>query len=71
MNQQALTQVEIRLAGIRVLGEHMGPVGLIRFLQQSETGHGDYTLERSRILGDPTVADLFLEVEKSGSNDNP
>jgi hypothetical protein len=71
MNQQAMTQEEIRLAGIRILGEHMGPVGLIRFLQQSEIGHGDYTAERIRVLGDPTIADLFLEIEESGSNANP
>lgn len=68
MNQQAMTQEEIRLVGIRILGEHMGPVGLIRFLQQSEIGHGDYTAERSRVLGDPTIAVLFLDVEQSGSN---
>jgi hypothetical protein len=71
MNQQTVTQEEIRLAGIRILGEHMGPVGLIRFLQQSETGHGDYTAEKSRVLGDPTITDLFLEIERSGSNANP
>lgn len=71
MKQRAMTQEEIRLAGIRILGEHMGPVGLIRFLQQSEIGYGDYTAERSRILGDPTIADLFREIEESGSNANP
>lgn len=71
MKQRAMTQEEIRLVGIRILGEHMGPVGLIRFLQQSELGYGDYTAERSRILGDPTIADLFREIEESGSNANP
>lgn len=66
-----MTQEEIRLAGIRVLGEHMGLVGMIRFLQQTETGHGDYTAERGRLLGDPTVEELFLEIESSGSNSDP
>jgi hypothetical protein len=68
MNQQSMTQEEIRIAGIRVLGEHMGLVDMIRFLQQTETGHGDYTAERSRLLGDPTVDDLFADIEKSGAN---
>lgn len=70
-NPKAMTQEEIRLAGIKILGEQMGPVGMIRFLQQSETGHGDYTSERNSLLGDPAIADLFLEIEKSNANTNP
>ena len=71
MNQQLMTQEEIRLAGIRILGEHMGLIGMIRFLQQTETGHGDYTAERSRLLGDPTIDELFADIEKAGANSAP
>lgn len=66
-----MTQEEIRLVGIRIIGEHMGLIGIIRFLQQAETGHGDYTAERSRLLGDPTLDDLFAGIKKSGTNSKP
>ena len=71
MHQQPMTQEEIRLVGIRIIGEHMGLIGIIRFLQQAVTGHGDYTAERSRLLGDPTLDDLFADIEKSGTNSKP
>ena len=35
----------------------LGPVGVIRFLQQFETGHGDYTRDRFQWLGNPSVDD--------------
>jgi len=37
---------QIRLAGLRALSRELGPVGMIRFLQQFEVGAGDYTKER-------------------------
>lgn len=37
---------QIRLAGLKALNWELGPVGMIRFLQQFETGSGDYTKER-------------------------
>ena len=42
----AMTLNEIRREGLKVLAEKLGPVGMVRFLQQYETGHGDYTAER-------------------------
>lgn len=39
---------DIRQAGIEALVRELGPVGMIRFLQQFETGRGDYTAERQR-----------------------
>jgi hypothetical protein len=38
--------------------------GLVRFLQQFETGHGDYTADRHKWLGEPTVQDLAEEIER-------
>jgi len=51
--------------GITVLAQHLGMVGMIRFLQQSETGWGDYTKDRERWLGNPDLKDLFDAVKKS------
>jgi hypothetical protein len=39
-------------------------MGMARFLQQIDSGHGDYTADRDRILGNPTVDDLMGELEQ-------
>lgn len=36
----------LRAAGIRALAQALGPVGMARFLQQSEDGQGDYSKEK-------------------------
>jgi len=46
-----MTLDEIRNAGIRALARELGPTGMVRFLQQFETGDGDYTAERVEWLG--------------------
>jgi hypothetical protein len=43
METQTMTQQQIRKEGIEILGQYMG---MIRFLQQSETGYGDYKRAR-------------------------
>ncbi len=43
---QAMTSEEIQEAGLEALLERLGPVGMLRFLQQFENGQGDYTQER-------------------------
>jgi hypothetical protein len=40
------TLEEIRKVGLEVLRERLGRAGMIRFLQQYETGSGDYANER-------------------------
>jgi hypothetical protein len=42
----AMTLDEIRQAGLEALRERLGPVGAVRFLQQFQTGQGDYAAER-------------------------
>ena len=62
MDVEAMTLEQIRLAGLEALSRDLGPVGLVRFLQQFETGRGDYTTERSGWLGEPTVQYLVDEI---------
>lgn len=50
MNVAEMSLDEIRQHGIDALVRELGPVGMIRFLQQFETGKGDYTRERSQWL---------------------
>ena len=45
------TPAELRRAGIDALVRALGPVGMARFLQQFEPGHGDYTAARDRTHG--------------------
>lgn len=63
MNTQAMSLNEIRKNGIDVLTEKLGTVGMIRFMQQDETGYGDYTKEREKLLGNPTIAELAKNIK--------
>jgi len=38
--------LEIRKTGLQALKEALGPVGMVRFIQQYENGYGDYTKEK-------------------------
>ena len=55
---------EIRARGLRALARELGPVGLIRFLQQYQTGTGDYTRERKNLLAGVTMDDIARELRK-------
>jgi hypothetical protein len=54
---------QLRRAGIDALVRALGAMGMARFLQQFDPGHGDYTADRDRILGNPTVDDLMDGLE--------
>jgi len=68
MNESTLTLEQIRARGIQVLGAQLGIVGMVRFLQQSETGWGDYTEERHQWLGDPAVRALAKDIHTRQPN---
>ena len=38
--------IEIRKIGLQALKDALGPVGMVRFIQQYENGYGDYTKEK-------------------------
>jgi hypothetical protein len=65
MTLETMTLAEIQSKGLDLLARELGPVGLIRFLQQFDSGVGDYTAERAQWLGTPTVAELVKEIEES------
>ena len=68
MNTQTMTQQQIRMTGIKILSQYMGVTETIRFLQQTETGYGDYTKERDKIIGDPSLEDLVADIKASSLN---
>ena len=62
MNATNMTLAQIREAGIKALARELGPVGMVRFLQQYETGEGNYTSERDEWLAEPNIDDLLEEI---------
>lgn len=58
MKKEAVNLFEIRKKGIEALNRELGPIGMIRFLQQYESGIGDYTKERHKWLDKITIEDI-------------
>ncbi len=57
-----MTLEQIRVKGLRALTEELGHVGMVRFLQQTETGRGDYSRERHTRIGKQTVQSLVERI---------
>jgi hypothetical protein len=53
-----LTLEEIRRRGLLALRQELGRAGMIRFLQQFETGSGDYAQERHAWVDQTSLDDL-------------
>ena len=64
MSITAKTIEQIRRAGIEALVRELGPVGMVRFLQQYDLGRGDYSAEREQWLGQPDVDALAEEARQ-------
>ncbi len=64
MNVTTLTPVEIRRVGLAALARDLGFVGMVRFLQQFESGVGDYSTERHAWLGAATVSDWATRIRQ-------
>lgn len=63
MSSVPMTLEQVRLKGLAALARDLGPVDYVRFLQQFETGYGDYTTDRRQWLGEPSVQDLVQEIQ--------
>jgi hypothetical protein len=55
---------EVRQEGLQALRERLGRADMIRFLQQFETGSGDYTRERHEWLDKLTLDDIEREASR-------
>jgi hypothetical protein len=53
-----LTLEQIRQQGLEALRKRLGRAGMVRFLQQFETGHGNYALDRHAWVDETTLAEL-------------
>jgi hypothetical protein len=62
MTTETLTLYEIRTVGFEALLRELGPAGAIRFLQQYESGQGDYTRNRKKLLPKKSVRELGKQI---------
>ncbi len=61
--QYDMSLVELQNKGYQVLKEHLGIVGMLKFIQQFDIGSGDYTKERQELLKNPTIDEIKAEIE--------
>jgi hypothetical protein len=66
-----MTLNEVRDRGIHALQRELGMVGMIRFLQQFESGNGDYTAEREQWLSRLSVEEAAEVVRKYDASKPP
>ena len=59
---RSMTPLEICQAGLEALRERLGPEGTLRFLQQFDAGHGDYTAERQAWLDGLSVDEIVATI---------
>jgi hypothetical protein len=66
MISQTLTKDmnSVRKLGIAALTEKLGPIGMIEFMRQFDSGYGDYTKERHIWLDNLTIEDISKEIKK-------
>ena len=64
MTTETLSLYEIRTIGFEALLRELGPAGAIRFIQQYESGRGDYTRSRRKILPKKSVREIGRQIMK-------
>lgn len=62
------TLEEIRRKGLLALRKELGRAGMIRFLQQFETGTGDYAKERHAWVDSTTLEQLLRQAKRKRAN---
>jgi hypothetical protein len=54
---------QIRKDGMDALIKKLGPDGMIRFIQQFDSGSGDYTKDRHAVLDGYSIDDIVNEIK--------
>jgi hypothetical protein len=60
----------IRSLGFEALTEKLGPIGMVEFLHQFDSGYGDYTKERHNWLDKLTIEDICNEINQRRRDPN-
>ena len=71
MTTPNMTLEQIRLTGLEALMSKLGPVATVRFLQQFETGYGDYSTERHRWLDEIDVQTAVKQIRRRRARKAP
>ena len=64
MQTHELSPKQLRQRGIEALVKALGPVGMVRFLQQFDQGSGDYTHDRDAILAGITLEAAIAQIKQ-------
>ncbi len=64
MKTSKTSPAQIRSRGLEALAKALGPVGMVRFLQEFDVGSGDYTEDRHRWLEGVTVRKAIEGIKK-------
>ncbi len=64
MNAHTMSLEQIRMAGMEALARELGIVGMIRFMQQFETGHGDYSKDRHEWLDNQDLDTIVKRIRE-------
>jgi hypothetical protein len=64
MSTLPMSPAVVRKAGLEAVAKKLGPLGMVRFLQQFETGRGYYTKERDQWLKDMDMQEIISEIRK-------
>ncbi len=56
---------EINQLATHILCREMGVVDTIRFINQFNTGYGDYTKEREKLFGDLSLKEIVSEIKNA------
>lgn len=69
MNAQTMSMEQIRIAGMEALARELGIVGMVRFLQQFETGHGNYSKDRYQWLDNQDMETVMKRIREKRKSD--
>ena len=70
MNAAPRALIEVNTVGLRALLDALGVADTARFLDQYAPGRGDYTAERDRLLGDPSLEEAAEWVRRRAGSEN-
>lgn len=64
MRAQTLDTTKIKRRGIEALTRELGAAGMVQFMQQFSSGHGDYTKDRRKSLDGLSVDEVWTSIKK-------
>jgi hypothetical protein len=63
VSTQTLDPCKVKKRGMEALTRELGASGMVQFMQQFSSGHGDYSKDRRKILDGLSVDDVWSEIK--------